>query len=243
MLIEKYPNPLINMIQPIDTHIETIRQKLTESKSIKAAILYGSWAKLCAREDSDVDLLMVVDNVNKKANRIRDELVKEEAFSVLVASEKDFVKEKLPVYTAAKREGKLIFGDIDMSLSFESPSSKYAGFFKDSRDFESRKVKLAQELLKDGFTNGVIDYCFVASKHALQASLAMKNEGYSSKIDVLLPLTEKYYGKDIASKFKYLYKLFQKSENWMDDEHEITRKEAEQAVEYAQEIMRVYSHV
>jgi hypothetical protein len=41
-----------------------------------------------------------------------------------------FVKEKWPVYTAAKMDGKVIFGDVDLSVSKVPPQIRYSEFFK-----------------------------------------------------------------------------------------------------------------
>ncbi len=65
---------------------------------------------------------------------------------------------------------------------------KYADFFRKCQEFESRKLEMAEELLKKDYLSGIPEVCFVAAKHALQAALAMKGEGYSSKVTILLEL-------------------------------------------------------
>ena len=83
----------------------------------------------------------------------------------------------------------------------------------------------------------IAEFCFVGSKHAIQAALAMKGEGYSSKVFVLLPLTEKYLGREIASVFRSLFGLYIKSEYGMES---LTDEEAKLAIEYAKKIIGVY---
>ena len=82
---------------------------------------------------------------------------------------------------------------------------------------------------------GIADFCFVASKHAIQAVLAMKGEGYSSKVAVLLPLTGKHLGKEIAEAFRKLFELYTKSEYGMES---LTEEEARLALEHAKENLR-----
>ena len=85
---------------------------------------------------------------------------------------------------------------------------------------------------------GIADFCFVASKHAIQASLAMKGEGYSSKVAVLLPLARKYFGRDIAEAFRTLFDLYTKSEYGIES---LTEEEAMLALEHAKKILVVYN--
>ena len=96
---------------------------------------------------------------------------------------------------------------------------------------------MAEELLEKNITSGIADLCFVASKHAIQAALAMKGKGYSSKIKILLPLTERYFGKAIAQAVKKLFELYIKSEYSMEF---LTEEEIKLAIEYAKKIFEVY---
>ncbi len=92
--------------------------------------------------------------------------------------------------------------------------------------------------LMRGMGSGIADFCFIASKHAIQAVLAMHGEGYSSKVAVLLPLAEKRLGKDIAATFRKLFELYIQSEYGMES---LTEEEARRAVEYAKRIFSVYA--
>ncbi len=224
--------------------LEDIKKNLTERfrENIRCLILYGSWAKGLAREDSDIDLLVVFDAINKETGKVIHEIEShidgERNITIVPTNLEDFRKERLPLFTAVKREGKVIYGDVDLSINPGSPKIKYSEFFKRSFEFESQKVKIAEELLEKDLASGVADLCFVASKHAIQAALAMKGVGYSSKMMILLPLTEKYFGKEMAEAFKKLFHLYIKSEYGMEF---LTDEEARLAVKYAQEVLTVYS--
>jgi len=87
-------------------------------------------------------------------------------------------------------------------------------------------------------TSGTAELCFGASKHTIQASLAMKVKGYSSKVAVLLPLTEEYLGREIALVFRKLFELYIKSEYGMEF---LTDEETKLAIEYAKKIFGVYT--
>ncbi len=41
----------------------------------------------------------------------------ERSITIIPSSLKDFRNEKLPLYTAVKKEGKVIYGDIDFSIN------------------------------------------------------------------------------------------------------------------------------
>lgn len=224
--------------------LEDIKKNLTERfrENIRCLILYGSWAKGLAREDSDIDLLVVFEAMNKETGKVIHEIEShidgERNITIVPTNLEDFRKERLPLFTAVKREGKVIYGDVDLSINPGSPKIKYSEFFKRSFEFESQKVKIAEELLEKDLASGVADLCFVASKHAIQVALAMKGVGYSSKMMILLPLTEKYFGKEMAEAFKKLFHLYIKSEYGMEF---LTDEEARLAVKYAQEVLTVYS--
>ena len=224
--------------------LEDIKKNLTERfrENIRCLILYGSWAKGLAREDSDIDLLVVFEAMDKETGKVIHEIEShidgERNITIVPTNLEDFRKERLPLFTAVKREGKVIYGDVDLSINPGSPKIKYSEFFKRSFEFESQKVKIAEELLEKDLASGVADLCFVASKHAIQAALAMKGVGYSSKMMILLPLTEKYFGKEMAEVFKKLFHLYIKSEYGMEF---LTDEEARLAVKYVQEVLTVYS--
>lgn len=159
-----------------------------------ALILYGSWAKGKARENSDI------------------EVRHERSITLLPVRAGDFEIEKLPLFTAVKREGIIVFGSIDLKENPERCEVKYKDFLKNSLEFESKKIEIAKRMLQEGLPSGVFALCFMASKHLLQAGLAMKGVGFSSKVKVLLPLVDEHFGSKVASSFKRLFSFYVKTE-------------------------------
>ena len=223
--------------------LEGIQKELSErfKNNLKSLILYGSWVKGTASTDSDIDLFALFARVKKQTGKFVYDIARsvdtERCITIIPASLEGFQKEKLPIYTAVKREGKIIYGDTDLSINPEPAKVKYSEFFRNSHRFESQKIGIAEELLGKDLTSGIPELCFVASKHAIQAALAMKGEGYSSKIFVLLPLSKKYLDREIAPVFRSLFGLYIKSEYGMEF---LTDGEARLAIKYAKKIMGVY---
>ena len=94
----------------IKSTIEDIRKNLTEKfqDNIKCIILYGSWAKGSACEDSDIDLLVVFDRIDKETGKSVRHIMystnTERSITIIPSTLKDFRNEKLPLYTAVKKE-------------------------------------------------------------------------------------------------------------------------------------------
>jgi len=234
-----------NREQILKTILGGIQKNLVEKfrHNFECLILYGSWVKGTAHADSDIDLLVLFDRIDKEMEKsVRDierSISAERSITIIPSSLEDFKNERIPLYTAVKREGKIIYGNADLSINPEPPEIKYSGFFKKSYEFETQKIRVAEELLeKDLLTSGIVDLCYVASKHAIQAALAMKGEGYSSKVAVLLPLAAKYFGNEIAERFERLFGIYIKSEYGMGF---LTKEEAGMAIEYAKVIQGVYT--
>jgi predicted nucleotidyltransferase len=225
--------------------IDELPRRLSESfgGSFKALVLYGSWARGAAREDSDVDLLAVFEYPDKDTRRRVDDLVNElrsgEMITVVCAGLEEFSKEDIPLYTAVKREGKVLWGYVDVTLSPEAPEVKYAEFFRKSREFEAGKIETAEFLASKGLGSGIADYCFVAAKHAIQAALAMQGEGYSSKVNILLPLAKKRFGGEIAGAFEALFRLNVKAEYVLEP---LSEDEARSAIALAKRVLSVYGN-
>ena len=230
MIFESISGTLEKIIKALATKFEN---------RLKCLILYGSWAKGNAREDSDIDLLAVFNHVDAEVRKVTQDLswVDEREITLLIAGVDEFQNEKLPLYTAIKREGRIIWGDADLSVYPDPPELKYSQFFERSREFEARKVEMAEKLLEKNFRSGIPEICFIAAKHAIQAALAMKGEGYSSKMAVLLPLTEKYFGKEISEAFQRLFAIYMKTEYQLQD---LSEEEAGLVLGYAKEILKVY---
>jgi len=230
-------------IDSIKELLESITKNLKESfhENFKCLILYGSWAKEIAREDSDIDLLAVFEkfdsNTRKLLYDIETDVEKEKIVTLVPASIEEFRKEKIPLYTAVKTEGKIIWGNVDLTINPEPPYTKYAEALRKSKEFEMQKVKMAEDILREHPSYGTADLCFIASKHAIQIALAIKGLGYSSKVAVLLPLAEKYLGREIAETFRSLFNLYVKSEYGLEF---LTEEESKLAVEYVKKVMEVY---
>jgi predicted nucleotidyltransferase len=230
-------------LETIKDTLEKVQKGLVEKfrDNMRCLILYGSWAKGMAKKDSDVDLIAVFETMNKETgraiNEIESRMEGKRDITIVPTNLEDFRKERIPLFTVVKREGKVIYGDADLSINPEAPEIKYAEFFKRSYDFESQKIRIAEELLREGLSSGIADLCFAASKHAIQAALAMRGEGYSSKMAILQPLAEKYWGKEIAEAFRKLFHLYIKSEYGIEF---LTEEEARLAVDCAGEILKIY---
>ncbi len=227
----------------IQTILEKIREKLVErfGTRLKCLLLYGSWATGTARKDSDVDILAVLNEPDRAAGKSIADLswFDDRKLSLVACTEDEFRDEKIPLYTAVKREGKIVWGDIDRTFNPEPPEVKYADFFRKSKEFESRKLEMVEELLKRDYLSGIPEICFVAAKHALQAALAMKGEGYSSKVAVLLPLVERYFGQEIAEKFRKLSEMYTRTDFTLDS---VSREEAEEAIHFAEKVFEKVFH-
>lgn len=225
----------------INKTIEHIQKRLLERFSnLKCLILYGSWAKGTARGDSDIDLLVVLESIDEKSGRFLHEIERDAAedrgITLVSASVDDFLREKIPLYTAIKKEGEIIMGDIDITINPEPSNIKYAEYFERSKEFETKKVKMAEDILKEHPSYGSADLCFVASKHAVQMALAMRGIGYSSKVAVLMPLAKEHLSEDVAGKFKKLFELYIRSEYGIES---LSQEAARLAAEYAKEILKV----
>jgi predicted nucleotidyltransferase len=227
----------------LEEALRTVQKNLIRKfgDNLKALILYGSWAKGTARGDSDIDLLALFEKPGKDAEGQARDIARiasaEKHVTIVPASLDDFRKEKMPLYTAVKREGKIISGSADLSMAPGSPEVKYAEFFKTSYECESGKIRLAEELLVSGRRSGIAELCFIASKHAIQAGLAMHGEGYSSKVSVLLPLARGRFGREIAEAFEKIFDLYLKSEY---STQTFLPEDAQAAAGYARKILQVY---
>ncbi len=172
-----------------------IQKRLEEKfgERIKCIIIYGSWAKGTAREDSDIDLLILFDEVNVGTGKTVYEIEKEtesntkKCITLVPVSVNDFRKEKIPLFTAVKQHGRIVWGYVDLTINPQTPDVKYAEYLGKSKELETKKVEMVEEILKRHPDYSTANLCFIASKHAIQMALPMKGKGYSSKIAVLLP--------------------------------------------------------
>ncbi len=223
--------------------IKRIQKKTKESfgDNLKSLILYGSWVKGTAGKNSDIDLLVVFgrldENIRKNISDISHKIDSERIITIVSCSLEDFKKETIPLYTAVKKEGKMILGLTDLSLNPEPPEVKYAEFIKKSQQIESHKVETAEALLEKKLIFGIPEFCFMASKHAIQAALAMKGRGYTSKVSELIPQAAEYLGKEFSSSFKHVFDIYVKEEYELTP---ISKNEATRVIRYARKTMKVY---
>ncbi|MCK4244504.1 MAG: nucleotidyltransferase domain-containing protein [Candidatus Omnitrophica bacterium] len=211
--------------------------------NLRAIILYGSWMKGNARKDSDIDLLIIFNrkgkNLARKVHSLIGEMNSERDFSLVSASVKELEKETIPLYTAVKKEGQIIYGKVDLTLNPEVPQIKYRDFFERSGKFEKEKIKTAEYLMKKGISSGISEFCCIAAKHAIQAGLAMEGVGFSSKFCELIDWTQRYFGKELARAFRTLFKLYIKSEYKMQN---LSKRENLLSIREAKRILKeIYS--
>lgn len=232
----------ISFDHPINDLLEVIKTRLQDKfkENIKAIILYGSWVKGTAKKDSDIDLLVVFNNLSSDARKviyeIEREISHERSITIVPTTVEEFRDEKNPLFTAVKREGKIIYGDIDMTINPESPKRKYKDYFERSKEFETHKVEMAERIFNEYPYYGSSDLCYLASKHAIQIALAMKGLGYSSKIGVLLPLAKEHLGEEFFRAFKKLLDLYIKSEYNIE---RLSREEVQESISIAKKILNV----
>lgn len=229
-----------------DSHINDILERVKTTlhdkfkENIKAIILYGSWVKGTAKKDSDIDLLVVFNNLSSDARKIiyeiEREISHERSISIISTTVEEFQDEKNPLFTAIKREGRIISGDIDLNINPESPQKKYKEYFERSKKFETHKIEMAERIFKEYPGYGSPDLCFVASKHAIQMALAMRGVGYSSKIGVLLPLAKEHLGDEVFLAFKKLLGLYVKSEYNIE---KLSKGEVQESILLARNILKV----
>ena len=100
-----------NIIKEFKARVEKIY-----GKRLKKIILYGSWARNKATEDSDIDLVVVIEGriqAGKEIDRMIDiitdiNLKYMVLISVYPVSEKDYLTVKSPLLMNVRKEGLLI---------------------------------------------------------------------------------------------------------------------------------------
>ncbi|MCP5498578.1 MAG: nucleotidyltransferase domain-containing protein [Leptospiraceae bacterium] len=225
-------SPMTPDLTPIITF-----SKETFTDNLLAIILYGSHARGTATEESDIDLCFVFQNYGKdNAGDFRElDFPFEEEFRLdkLFVSKERFQTEWAPIYTSVKKTGKIIFGEIDFSVSSSPAQERYAEFFIESKKLESWKVNMAKKMFAD-MESTPVDYLYIAVKHTIQTKLALLDRGFSSKFETLESLCREHFSKGIAKDFRFIYDLYQKSE------FEASKKDFLKAIECADTILKLY---
>jgi predicted nucleotidyltransferase len=102
-------------IQPLLEEIKQVIGKIY-GKRLKGIILYGSYARGEATEGSDIDLLILVENVEdpwEERGKFADfiwklDLKYNTVISILPVDEKSYQTQRKPIFLNAKREGILL---------------------------------------------------------------------------------------------------------------------------------------
>ncbi len=229
--------PLSNELQSIlTTHTETL-----QPLGLLAVILFGSFVRGEEREDSDVDICLVFDEVDSEKKKEIWNLEKknknlefDRKIDRVIVSLDKFQKEWAPIYTAIKRTGKVFWGNIDLTLSELLYRERYAEFFVKSKEVESRKVNSAEEYIVK-LNSPEIDFLYIPVKHTIQAYLAMIGKGFTSRFEELYKLTLEELGEEYARMFRFIYKL-------KENELHVTIEECVLGLNFAKEIIKLYDH-
>jgi len=102
-------------IEPILEEVKKRLQKIYGEK-LKGVILYGSYARGDATEGSDIDIIVLLDEINDFDAELdtlfeiigRIDLKYDTLISILPLEERQYLARRLPVILNAKREGILI---------------------------------------------------------------------------------------------------------------------------------------
>lgn len=160
--------------------IKCIRKSLEEKKNslainLRAAMLFGSWAKETATPDSDMDLLVIAENINPKRHRRGVEIAQIKqclpglALDVLLYTKEEVISNFInhnPLFLDVAEDGKIILDDGEFLQNLISETKDYIRQrdikrFGDGWIFPVEKGKpaflsrvsnkdFAQAMLKDG---------------------------------------------------------------------------------------------
>jgi len=102
-------------INDIELILKEVKKRLHKiyGKRLKSIILYGSYARGDATEDSDIDLILLLKNMKNPYDEIITsskalgnlELIHDTLISILPLEEKEFNSKSLPIILNAKKEG------------------------------------------------------------------------------------------------------------------------------------------
>jgi HEPN domain-containing protein/predicted nucleotidyltransferase len=119
--------------------VKHIRENLEENRNslpidIKAMVLFGSWAKGAATPNSDVDLLIVADDLNPKRHRRGEEIAKIKrclpglTFDILLHTKEEVVSNFTnhnPLFLDIAEDGKIILDDGEFLRHFIFETKDY----------------------------------------------------------------------------------------------------------------------
>lgn len=105
--------PHLELQAILTTHIEAFLPL-----GLRALILFGSFVRGEEREDSDVDICLIFENLegDKRKTiwdleRKNENLYFERKIDRIIVSREDFQNETAPIYTSIKNTGKILFGE------------------------------------------------------------------------------------------------------------------------------------
>jgi hypothetical protein len=150
---------------------------------------------------------------------------------------KEFSEERIPLYTAVKKEGILIFGKVDLSVDPTYPLIKYSDFFSKFKEFYDINLKTAEEILEKYPNFDVIEICFLAATGSIQNIFAINGLAYTSKIGVLMSLIKKYFGKEFAEPYERLFEFYLRYKYRMEF---LSKEESILAINYARHIIKLF---
>lgn len=226
----------------LDDHIAEVVdscRSVLENRLV-AVILYGSQARGQTNDQSDMDVYVItlvdIDQHLKTEWEIAKQLGARDVFTDLhIASKSNFLAEISPFHTAAKRDGIVVWGEIDLAESSRPYHVRYEGFFRRSRVWERSKINHWANFEEDDLgccAELFLETCLVASKHAVQCCLQMRGEGFTSKYAPLIAAAKKYR-PEIAGKLDTLRRMDVPG----------GKAQAEEIIRLASEILKLYDVV
>lgn len=123
----------------IDQVSEYIRKNLEEKRDtliidLRAVVLFGSWVKGTATPDSDVDMLVVAENINPKRHRRGEEIAEikkclpELVLDILLYTKEEVISNFVnhnPLFLDIAEDGRIIFDDGDFLRNMISETKDY----------------------------------------------------------------------------------------------------------------------
>ena len=217
--MSQYFSPELHAI--LTAHTETF-----QPLGLLAVILFGSFVRGEEREDSDVDICLVFDEIDsEKKKEIWDlerknkNLEFDRKIDRVIVSLDKFTNEWAPIYTAIKRTGKVFWGNMDL--------------INDKMDIMN-KINSAEEYIVK-LNSPEVEFLYIPVKHTIQAYLAMIGKGFTSRFEELYKLTVEELGEEYARMFLYIYKL-------QENELHVTKEECVLGLTVAKEIIKLYDH-
>lgn len=220
-------------------------------------ILYGSYARGDATEDSDIDLLVVLEGTVDSEDEERAHAVEADLFgpglsplSILTVSADEFETRNLPLYRNVRAEGKLLFPEDDPAAKHHFhthtyPSSDTASSMRPESEayFERARARLdtARDILETGgdmtlVVSAAYYAMFLAATAALnEADLAAKSQKGT------ITLFSKHYVKEGPLDDHYGSLLANAQDKRIDADYarspSISRDDAEQWLDRAEDFV------